>query len=386
LRIVEEVPASSEIDALLAAAVEGRSATYPADWRDATQQVLSRIFYNGTAGLLQDNAARLDTWPSTVLEGIREEALARAMWELGHRAVISGLLAALAAEGVSTLLLKGTALAYDLYSKPQLRQRGDTDLLVEDGALDSAREILAKGGFQLAPEFDLPPELQSQETWVFCGADGGEHAVDLHWRALNAPFLSGAMTFAELAEGRRPLPRLSPFAFAPDRPSLLFHTCLHRALHNCVPYNVAGEAYFGGNRLIWLNDIALLGRALAPSEWRRFADAAVERGFAATCIDGLKAAEACFGKVVPDDARSRLEHSRGRQDRYLQANQLRRAAMDAAAVSGTRNKLRYLLARAIPAPAFMRSKYPDMSDRSLARLYGRRFIELLHRRPSETSG
>src|SRR6185503_19661933 len=38
------------------------------------------------------------------------------------------VLAALAARGVKTLLMKGSALAYDVFPSPDLRPRSDTDL------------------------------------------------------------------------------------------------------------------------------------------------------------------------------------------------------------------------------------------------------------------
>ncbi len=63
------------------------------------------------------------------LAGINRRATAR---ELFLAAEFEQDLNALAAEGIQTLLLKGTALAYTLYPSPALRPRCDVDLLLRD--------------------------------------------------------------------------------------------------------------------------------------------------------------------------------------------------------------------------------------------------------------
>ena len=231
---------------LLTEAVRRGEASWPREWRgeDLLEGVLVRIDYHGVGALLNEARDCLDGWPQSILDEVRARALAQSMWELRSEALISPLLERLAARHLPSLLLKGSALAYDLYPNPALRARGDTDLLVRGADVEAAREVLRDTGLrrQFLAE-DLPEGLRAQESWVFAASDGSTHVLDLHWHVLNAPALYEAFDFEVLWRTKRPLKRLGEAAFAPSRPMMLAHACVHRAFHECAPYFVGGRTY-----------------------------------------------------------------------------------------------------------------------------------------------
>lgn len=376
------IPSAAEIDTFLAAALRGQEAPWPIDWNsdNASEALLERIAYHGIAGLLNGNDGALKQCPAAVRDEVRKRALARSMWEIRHRLVIGALLDRLSAAGVPCLLLKGTAAAYDVYENPATRERGDTDLLIPSHKRNTAREALNETGFTRTIEGqELPEELRSQEPWSFTSEDGFEHSLDLHWEPLNAPALHELLTFDEMAAGSRPLPRLSGNAIAPSLPIMLLHACLHRGMHDCAPYFVGQRTYFGGNRLIWLHDLFLLGRAMTDREWSKFCRMAIEKGMADVCLDGLTEAEERFDLFCPVPIREQL--GGGMPSSYFRSAQFGRALQDMIAVPGIRRKWQYLWARAVPTRQFVRAKYPEMEARPLAALYLRRFVELLRERP-----
>ena len=375
-------PQTTEIDTFLATSLRDPGAVWPSGWpaSAASERLLERVDYHGIAGLLCDKAAALGQWPSRVMDAIRERALSQSMWELRHKLVIGQLLDRMCSAEVPALLLKGTAVAYDLYDIPGSRARGDTDLLVGKDSIRLARAVLEECGFILDSEAqDLPEGLRSQEVWLFTSEDGTEHSIDLHWQPLNTPALDRVLTFAEMAADRRSLQRLSDAAMAPSRPMLLFHACLHRGLHDCSPYFVGGRAYFGGNRLIWLYDIALLGRALSEDEWLGFVRVAMGKQMADICLQGLIAAADRLGPLFPPVVGDAL--NRAKSGTYFRSGQFGRAVLDTLAFRGVQRKWQYLWARSVPGPEFMRAKYPDMAARPLPLLYARRFVELFRERP-----
>ena len=376
------IPPLAEIDTLLTAALIGRHAAWPANWNgdNPSEAVLERIAYHGIGALLNRGDAALEHWPAAVRDSIREQALARSMWELRHALVIRALLDRMAAAGIPCLLLKGTAVAYDLYENPAERERGDTDLLVPKDKRDAARNLLMESGFRRAIEDqDLPETLRSQEPWSFTSQDGFEHSLDLHWQPLNAPALHHLLAFSEMATESRPLPRLSDTAMAPTRAVMLLHACLHRGMHDCAPYFVGERTYFGGNRLIWIYDIALLGGALSDREWRLFSRMATEKRLADVCLEGLDEAQNSLGAIPPSFVRDEL--ARARSGGYFRSGQLGRALLDFWATPGARRKWEYLWARALPSTEFIRAKYPDMRGSPLPLLYLRRIAELVRARP-----
>lgn len=373
--------ARSDIDRLLAAVLRGDAPGWPAGGDVAL--AVERILYHGIAGLITERARDLKSWPSDVLSPVRDQAIAQAMWEMRHKPLLADLLADFAQAGITALLLKGSALAYDLYHEPSARSRGDSDVLIAPGDLAKARRVLRRLGFARGSEEAPSDELALQEIWSITGDDGLQHHIDLHWQLLNAPALAGVMPFDACTTNPHALPLLGPDAIAMNRVATLLHTCVHRAMHITNPYFVEGVTYYGGDRLIWAKDIDLLASALSDTEWDSFGAEAIRQGVAVVALNGLNVASTTLGTQVPSHVREQLRNAKGEKASayLLSAGQARRSWRDLLAIPGFRGKIAYALSRTLPSAAFMRGKYPDMAARPLAALHARRMIDLVRRRP-----
>ena len=139
-----------EIDQFLAKALaEEACGTWPKAWQSAAagSALVERALYHGIAGLLIEYGPI--GWPQAVVEPLRHQALAQAMWEIRHKIIVGQIVTELARERITAIILKGTAFAYDLYRTPSTRARGDTDILVDRGDLTQTRKTLAAIGFHL---------------------------------------------------------------------------------------------------------------------------------------------------------------------------------------------------------------------------------------------
>nr|WP_246045431.1 nucleotidyltransferase family protein [Rubellimicrobium roseum] len=344
--------------------------------------VVRRALYHGIAGCL---ASRLGNWPTEAADPLRRAAMAQAMWEMRHQIVLSSLLQAMAAAGIRVLVLKGSALAYDLYDSPAARSRGDSDILIEPKDLPAARAVLSDQGFSHFYDDPTADEnVRLQEAWTHRTADGLMHEVDLHWQTLNAPALADLFPFTEIWTRARALPRLAPVAYGLARDSALLFACAHRAQHIVNPYFVDGSIYYGGDRLIWLYDIDLLSRALDETEWAAFEVAVRQSDLAEVALHGLQMAADRLGTPLPCDVISRLERMnlKTKSSRYLlSSRQTGRAWRDLRAIQGSKAKAAFLAGRAFPSEAFIRAKYPDMADRPLLLLHLRRILNFVKPRP-----
>lgn len=379
------------IDRLLAAALRGDAAAWPPAWSGSDQaaRINERIAYHGIAGLIAERAPALADWPAAILAPVREQAIALAMWELRHKAVLGDLLTALAENQVVALLLKGTALAYDLYPAPATRARGDSDLLIDAPDLEAARQILARLGYRCQPLGEaIADDLALQEVWSLKCDAGTEHHIDLHWQLLNAPALRGVLDFATCAADPNRLLRLAPNALAMNRVLTLLHTCIHRAVHLTSPYFVDGITYFGGDRLIWAKDIDLLAGALSAVEWEQFSVAALDQRVAAVALDGLLMAQRCLGTRTPQAIADALDKAGAEpaSSYLLGARQMGRAWQDLLAIPGWNRRMAYLATRFFPSASFMRAKYPMSGHLPVALLHVRRMGDLVRPRPDRTSG
>jgi hypothetical protein len=373
-------PDNSTIRDFLASALRDATESWPAEWCDPAliEAIGDAAVFHGIAGLLVDQRPSLDDWPAALADRLREQARAQAMWELRHHQLLADLLPELANGGAPALVLKGSAIAYDLYGRPAARSRGDSDVLVHRDQQSTARAVLHSLGYRRHGFLDgLDDELSQQEVWTMPCDDGSSHGIDLHWEVLNAQSLKHVLPVADCFANSRALPRLSPAARTLDRPRFLLHTCVHRAMHRTAPYFVDGKPHYDEGRLVWSSDIALLAQALTVGEWTQFVQLAIDRGVAAACLTGLHSAVTNFGATIPAQVIAELQHAGN--DTYLSDSALRRAWRDLRSVSGGGARLRYLRGRLLPAPGFMRAKYPTMSRAPLIVLYARRLAESLRR-------
>lgn len=366
-------------DLLIAQALRSRPVEWPVDG-DADgfgKTFIERAGYHGAIGLLNAANETIALWPTSVRRELREQAFAAAAWEMRHRSYINEVTIRLAEKQICAVILKGTALAYDLYAQPAHRSRSDTDLLVEKHNVDAVRQEFSALGFARGTSADGPfGEIHLQEGWTRICPSGVEHLIDLHWQTMNAPALEGALTFADCLDDPVRLPRLGPAAMAMGHPAMLLHACLHRASHLSAPYHYEGIAYFGGDRLIWLYDIKLLAKALSDAEWHKFVRLAQVRGAAGLCGECLALAIGRLDVQIPREVIAQLTASAtGGADRYLLGmRRLERGIANLKAVRGVRAKLNHVAARAFPSERFMRAKYPGNRHIPLPLLYFRRLI------------
>ena len=339
-----------EIDLLLAGALRGEDTRWPQGWRkhDLNEALLGRAIYHGIAGLLVAGQDRLTEWPAKVIASLHQAMLAQVVWEMQHKPVIGDLLTALAAKSVVPIILKGTALAYDVYDTPAMRARGDTDILVERKDLACTRQTLIENGFSLHPACgETSDALTLQEMWFQALNHGGKHTIDLHWQALNSLSLEDTLTFSDCREDSLELPSLCEAARTMSRSTALIYACMHRAEHFTSPYIVDGTYHYGGDRLIWAQDIHLLANALTESEWGQLSRKALEKGVEAVCLDGLRFAQSRLGTQFPVTVQTALAAAGGNSkaaNYLMRSGQARRAFADLQAAPGIGAGIR----RAVP--------------------------------------
>ncbi len=254
------------VERLLAAedrAEVARLAAHVTDW-ETFSRVADR---HGVRGVAFDALAAAGALPAEVE---RREARARrveAMFRDALSAALSRVLAALAAQAIHVVPLKGPVLAERCYPRPDRRPSSDLDLLLAPTDLGRAEAALLKLGYR--------PEGRALDGY-FRAHHHHAHlvheqlpTVELHHHAYRG---FGVIHTSE-ALLRRALPYASPrwttFVLAPE------DELLYLAVH------AAGHRF---ERLGWLYDLKLLlapgarsGRAL---DWELVAARAREAGFA----------------------------------------------------------------------------------------------------------
>ena len=298
---------------------------------------------------------------------------AHELYERLHLQRLRELLDALDAARIDHVLLKGTPVAHQYYDRPALRSRGDTDVLVSPDAFEHAASVLVALGY--ARTLDAGGRLQRSQA-SFERTDGVRclHVFDLHHAISDRRSLGGAFDWQELHAATRRVPSIHERARSLTPSYQLLHACLHRAAHLHAPYRVDQHEH-GGDRLVWLYDVALIARSLRDDEWRALAELAREKGLAEVLLAGLETARTAFPFDVPAETTTALGAVRGEPSaRLLQPARTSALLEDVRALESWRARLALVAEIAFPPASYMHERYGTRNDLLLPWLYLRRAV------------
>lgn len=348
--LVDMLPLSDRIREPLRRALAGEAAAWP---QPLTGDEAGALIQHGVAPLVYATAH---------LPELRDEAIRAAAIEPLRLADLRAVLAALAGRGVTPLLMKGTPLAYALYRAPELRPRGDNDLLVPHSALETVRATLLDLGFEERLTSGDEHGVR-QVTFLRADALGAQHVYDVHWKITNSPLFAETLRYDELRARAVAAPHISEHALALSRVDALLHACIHRVAH-----------HHDTDRLIWLCDIELLRARMSPEEHQRFWRLAAERGVVGVCIRAIELTDDWYARPPYHRAEEwlmREEIERDEPSRAFLDRQITRGGIMVANLRALPwpDRLRRLWQLALPPASFMRQSFPERGRLALPWLY-----------------
>jgi hypothetical protein len=342
---VADVPIPPRLREPLRAALRGA----PSDWPDAlTEEEIRALKEHGVAPII---------YAQVPLPPLRNEAIRAAAHEPLRAADLADVLAALHARDVSPLLMKGTPLAYDVYAAPELRPRGDTDLLIANADLTRSREAMLALGFEETPSSGDEHGLRQA---VFTRPPG--MVYDIHWAATNIPAFDAVLRFEELQTRAIALPALGPYARALSHVDALLLACIHRVAH-----------HHDSDRLIWLVDIAMLRERMSREDHELFWKRAAQGRVVAVCTRSIEVADEWLSQPhdLAQDFLSHEELTRDEPSRVFLDREITRAEVMMSGLRALpwRAKIERLWQLAFPPAEFMRRSFGSRSRLLLPWLY-----------------
>jgi hypothetical protein len=207
--------------------------------------------------------------------------------------------AALANPGVECLALKGCHTAHALYATPDLRPRGDVDVLVKEGDRERASDALRSAGFR--PSVHVRGSIILGQWHFDWQAPGGASVpVDLHWRPFAPLVLATAIDADALFRRAGSITVDGVSIRVPAFSHALALAVLHLAAHHAAARD-----------LVWLNDVRLLTRALDARERNAFVGDARDHLYCAVAASIVSAAATLFDDdTLRDLARDLLAAAR----------------------------------------------------------------------------
>lgn len=350
------------LDECLASMLRGEECDAGSSTTSDAELLLSAAREHDIVALVADRLAAGDQLADTLRRVFREASQKLAASDLAAEIELRRLLNELDADGVQVLVIKGSHLAYSHYSRPDLRARIDSDLLVGRTQRDGATRVLAGLGY--VPDAKPSGELTATQQLHALTRHGADvHLVDLHWRLASPQVFAHVLRFDELLAASQPIPSLGPRARGPSNVHALLIACMHQvAHHNDEPH-----------KLKWTYDIHLIASRLEAREWDSFLTIIAERGVAAVCREGLSQAARWLHTHVPawvlSDARL-VSHAPERTAEYLRPRAQARVVLDDLRVLTTWSERSQLMREHLfPSRDYMRSVYAPSSRMPLAAMY-----------------
>jgi len=261
--------------------------------RQALREAVSACLLEG---LPSDDAVNRE-----ILEAAREDGVFLVLAERLRRPEFSGelraaavvealrarelrrMIEALDADGVRPVLIKGAALAYTHYERPELRPRSDVDLVIPAETRASVAQTFTSAGYRRPPEIDGDVAI-GQFHFSRTDEHGCTHAFDVHWRVSNVRAFADALTYEELSRDAVAVPALGESARSASPVHALLIACIHRIAHHGDTPN-----------LLWLYDVHLIGRSLTAVMRHAFGLLAAAKRMRAVCARTLSLAQKAFG-------------------------------------------------------------------------------------------
>jgi hypothetical protein len=209
----------------------------------------------------------------------------RRSW-LSHNRVVQGVtpaLSVLQANGHDVMVIKGVSLAARYYDDRGARSIVDVDVVVREGEVVAALEVLLRNGWRGTDPLIPPHDLIARDHAVEVIDERGVR-VDLHRRlmALSAGGLDGPVW-----DRAAPVALGDVVVLAPCPADELLVALLH------------GWAWSKGSTIRWVPDAAVIVGHMGPDDWRTLIDESRRRQVSYRASMALREVAGRFGVAVP---------------------------------------------------------------------------------------
>jgi len=301
------------------------------------------------------------TWPEDIRLALEKSSKAGVAQEMLRSHHLSRILQEFNRAGVRCLLIKGEALAITHYATPGTRTRCDSDLFIDLGDIEAAKQAVLDADLNI-----VSPVYKSHQFTVSRADDlSGTVHFDVHWRISNHPVYARVISFEEAFNHSLEIPGMENTRMLNAVDALLL-ACMHRM----------GNDRHDRNRLIWIHDIHALTTAMDADELLKFAAKTKRLQVQEACLEGLSLSAQCFLTPVPDQVIEMLQAPnppRSRSVRIAQSN-LGLLIDDWKSLADRRSRLGLLKELFWPSSSFLLHKYHKTSKLWLPALYVRQVV------------
>jgi len=187
----------------------------------AIRHAIPQLLYHNLKAIGAERAV-----PPGVLSRLEQMYYANALRHLRFTRVLEEVLGAFKKTGIEAIVLKGMALATQVYPVAALRQCGDIDVLIREEDLLRAEEVLLDLGYTAQRESHMDKRFGQQPHHLSYLKNEGRIGLEVHWDILPRPH-PFFLPLSELWARAEPFRVGSSEALALEPVDLLLYLSLH---------------------------------------------------------------------------------------------------------------------------------------------------------------
>lgn len=269
-------------------------------------------------------------------------------------------------KGAKFVVLKGFALAYSVYNKPELRQRADIDIFIHPSSKQEFLQLMAESGYA-NPRGWLPEQISQQFSMRKVISPGLSLDFDIHTHISNDTRIKDWLSFDETYENAQNTPNLGSVPLIPK------HLAFMHAILHLLHHRQEGDLL----KLVWFYDIYLLAEKLNANERKALIEVAAQKGISNILHYGIHLSEQYFRSSSLSELKQALKGAKG-QARYLFLKNLpSKSAMVFTQLNArglSKDTITMLIEMIFPPAAEIRNKYGHVSSLLLPFYYVRRIL------------
>jgi hypothetical protein len=263
------------------------------DW----QRLLLLAEEHSVVGHLAASLRRLEKLvaPSEFQKALTERQRALVLHSLRITAELCRLLERFAAEGIGALVVKGPVLSVQAYGDPAMRSYGDVDLLVRQGDIRRATELMIAAGYEAKVPVAAIDAGRIPGQYLFHSPDS-KLIIELH-NDYTLRYFPRRLPIEEFFARQIRVPLDAHRAPALCVEDELILICVHGAKHFW-------------ERLIWIADVAALVTRQSSIDWQLVAASARELQAEHIVNTGLRLAGNLLKALLPEQIQKKVNADR----------------------------------------------------------------------------
>jgi hypothetical protein len=333
------------------------------NWDNFTENAVGESI----APILYGLVSSIDQFPGDILTRLNHYYYDSAVNNAILFRELNSLLLNLNNNQIEVILLKGSALATQIYPNIAMRPMVDLDILVKPKNVPGVIKVLQNNGYQLVRQEEQPGFTLNYENEIgLFKQDSIPKLIEIHWNLFNSIFYQYKIPTSWLWNSTTSISINNTPALMLNPEANLLHLCGHLSFHHF------------GKGWLWIHDLAEIIMHFDKNlDWEKLLDLAQQFDLVLALKTNLITVTEIYGQIIPIDFMQKLsgiEPSNG-EVKYFSSLSMQHKTSgrtfleDLSCLPDWRKKIHFAFSNIFPSLSYMKIRYRFNSPLMLPYFY-----------------